>query len=114
MGHLHRHGQWASFPYRVQSGALLAHHLTCLLFQGHVFSLLGPEDDRFHTACAQHDPEVPSSNFLVPPTSSPYLDANARIGPQVTESPDCSTLQLCQTNQTWGREPLELIVAEGY
>ena len=92
---------------------MLAHHLACLLRQGHVFSLPGLEDNRFHATGAQRALTVPSSAFLVPPASSPYLDANVGIGPQATQLPDCSTLQLCQTNQTWGGEPSELLVAEG-
>ena len=74
----------------------------------------GPPDLGRHTACAHRDPTVPSSAFLVPPISSPYLDVNAGIGPQATKSLGCSILQLCQTNQTWGGEPPELLVAEGY
>ena len=80
LGHFHRQGQWASFPCRVRSGALLAHHLVCLLCQGHVFSLPRPRRDRFHVAGDQCDLAVPSSSLLVPPASSPCLDANAEIG----------------------------------
>ena len=68
----------------------------------------------FHAAGAQCDLAVPSSALLVSPTSSPYLDANAEIGLRVTESPDCLTLQLHKTNQMWGGEPPELLVAKGY
>ena len=100
LGYLHHQGQWASFPCRVRLGALLAHYVARLLCQVRVISLPRPGDDRFHTAGAQLDPLVPSSALLVPLASSPYLDANAGIGPRATETPDCSTLQLCQTNQT--------------
>ena len=85
-----------------------------LLRQDCVFSLPKPRDDRFHAASAQRNPAVPSSTLLVPPASSPYLDVNAKIGIRATESPDCSTFQLCQMNQMWGGEPSELLVAKGY
>ena len=62
------------------------------------FFLPGPEDDHFHIASAQRDPAIPSSALLVSPTSPPYLDANEEIGLRATESPDCLSLQLCQTN----------------
>ena len=114
LGYLHHQGQWASFPCRVRSGALLAHYIARLLRQDRVISLPRPGDDHFHSVGAQRDPIVPSSALLVPPASSPYLDANAGIGPRVTKTPYCSTLQLCQTNQTWGGEPSELLVAKGY
>ena len=85
-----------------------------LLHQDCVFSLPGLGDDRFHVASAQRDPIIPSSALLVPLVSSPYLDVNEGIGLQATKSPDCSTLQLCQTNKMWGGEPSELLVAKGY
>ena len=47
------------------------------------------EDDRFHAASVQRDPVIPSSALLVPPASSLYLDASARISLRGTESPDC-------------------------
>ena len=78
------------------------------------FFLPRPADDRFHTVGAQCDPAIPSSASLVPHSSSPCLDANEEIGLQATESLDCLTLQLCQTNQMWGGEPSELLVAKGY
>ena len=77
---------------------MLARFLAYLLCQDCVFSLLGPGDDRFHAAGAQHDPIIPSFALLVPPASSLYLDTNVGIGLRATESSDCSTLQLCQTN----------------
>ena len=67
-----------------------------------VFSLPGPEHDIFHVAGAQRNFAIPSFSLLVPPASSPYLDANEGIGLQATESPDYLTLQLCQMNQMWG------------
>ena len=107
-------GTMGFFPLSSASGTLLVCSLTCLLRQDCVFSLPGPKDDRFHAVSVQHDPEIPSSALLVPPTSSPYLDANAGIVLQATESSDCSTLQLCHMNQMWGGELSELLVAKGY
>ena len=85
----------ASFPCLAWSSAFLVLYLACLPRQKCVVSLPGPGDDRFHAAGAQRNPAAPSSALLVPPASFPYLDANAGIGPRATESPDCSTLQLC-------------------
>ena len=112
--YLHRQGQWASFPCCALSGALLTHYLSPFLHQDCVFSLSGPGDNHFHAAGAQRDLAVPLSALLFPPAFPPYLDANAGIGTRPTKSPDCSTLQLCQTNQMWGGEPSELLVAKGY
>ena len=86
--YLHHQGRWASFLPR-------------------------PRDDRFYAASAQRDPAIPSSALLVPPTFSPYLDANEEIGLRATKSLDCLILQLCQTNQMWGGEPSKLLVAKG-
>ena len=63
------------------------------------FLYLGPGDDHFHAAGAERDLVIPSSALLVPLASFPYLVANEGIGLRVTQSPGCSTLQLCQTNQ---------------
>ena len=93
---------------------MLARSLVCPLHQDCVISLPGPRDDRFHAVGAQRDPAVPSSALLVPLASSPYLVANAGIGLRVIESPDYSTLKLCQTNQMWGGESSELLVAKSY
>ena len=102
LGYFHFQGRWASFLCRGRSGALFACYLVCLLCQDCVFPIPGPGDYRFHIAGAQRDPTIPSSTLFVPPASSPYLDTNAGIGLRATESSDCSTLQLFQTNQMWG------------
>ena len=112
--YLHRQGQWVSFPCHAPSGALLTHYLSPFLHRDHVFSLSWPRDNHFHVAGAHRDLVVPSFSLHVPPAFAPYLDANAVIGPRATESPNCSTLQLCQTNQMWGGEPSELLMAKGY
>ena len=112
--YLYRRGPWASFLYRERSSAFLARYLARLLHRDCAFFLPGSADDRFHIAGAQCDLVIPSSTFLAPPASSPCLDANEEIGLWATESPDCLTLQLRQTNLMWGGEPSELLVAKGY
>ena len=102
------------FLCREWSSALLTRYLAHLVCQDYVFFLPGPGDDRFHVAGAQRDLAIPSSALLVPPPSSLNLDANEEIGLRATESPDCLTLQLCQTNQMWGGESSELLVVKGY
>ena len=93
---------------------MLACYLARLLHQDCAFFLPRPKEDRFHATGAQHDPAIPLAALLVPPVSSPYLDANEEIGLQVIESPNFLTLQLCHTNQMWGGKPSELLVAKGY
>ena len=105
-GILHRQGRKAYFLYRERLFALFTCNLESLFFRDCAFFLSGAADDRFHAAGAQCDPTIPSSAFLVPPASSPYLDANEEIGLQVIESSDCLTLQPCQTNKMWGGEPV--------
>ena len=57
-----------------------------------------------------------NSSYVLPtpPVSSPCLDANEETYLQVTGSPGCWSLHLCQTNQMWGGEPSELLVENGY
>ena len=98
-GYLYCQERWAPFPYRERLDALLSHYLTCLFRQDRTFFLLGPVDDRFHAASAQCDPTIPSSALLAPPISSPCLEVNEEIDLRMTGSPDCLTLQLCQTKQ---------------
>ena len=102
------------FPLSRRSGASFACYLARLLRQDCVFPLPRPGDDQFYAASAQRDPAIPSSVLFVHPASSPNLYGNEGTGLQATESPDCSTLQLCQTNQMWGWEPSELVVVKGY
>ena len=109
-----RQGRWDSFIYRERSGALLARYLTHLLRQDCAFFLPRPGDDRFNVVGAQRNPVIPSSALFIPPASSPYLDADEEIDLRATKSPDCLTLQLCQTNQMWRGEPSKLLVAKDY
>ena len=113
-GYLQRQGRWPSFLYSKRLGALLALYLVCLFHHDCAFFLPKPADDCFHAAGARRDPAIPSFVLLASPTSSPCLDANEEVGLRATESPDCLTLQLCQTNQMWGGEPSKLLVAKGY
>ena len=112
--YLHRQEQWAHFLYRERSGALLDHYLACLFRQDRAFFLPRPANDRFHATYFQRDPEIPSSAFLAPPVSSPFLDAKEGIYFQATGSSSCLTSQLCQTNQMWKWEQSKLLVAKGY
>ena len=92
---------------------MLAYHLTRLFRQGRFFSILGPGDCHFHVAGTQCAPVVPSFALLVPPASSPYLDANAGIGPRAAESPDCSTLQYTSDEPDVGRGTIRAIGGRG-
>ena len=89
-------------------------YLARLLHQDSVFFLPRTTNDRFHAADVQRDPTIPSSVVLPPSVSSPCLDTNEEIDLRATGSPGCWSLNLCQTNQMWGGEPSELLVAKGY
>ena len=91
-------------------GCCLAH----LFLQDCAFFLPEPANDHFHAANVQLDPIILSSVLPAPPVSSPCLDANEKIDLQETGSPGCWSFHFCQTNQIWGGEPSELLVAEGY
>ena len=91
-------------------GCYLAH----LFLQDRALFLLGPANDRFYAANVQRDPSIPSSVLSAPHVSSPCLGANEEIDLRATGSPSCWSFHLHQTNQMWGEEPLELLVAEGY
>ena len=89
LGHLHCQGRQASFLYRERLDALLDRYLAHLFHQDCAFFLLGPIDDRFHTAGAQRVPTIPSFVSLAPPVSSPYLEANEEIDLQAIGSLGC-------------------------
>ena len=78
------------------------------------FFYMGPADDRFHVADVLCDPLIPSFVLSAPPFSSLYLDTNEKIDLQAIGSLGCWSLHLCQTNQMWGGEPSELLVAKDY
>ena len=107
-------GRWAPFLYFGRSGALLGYCHAHLFYQDRAFFLPRPVDNRFHSIDVQRDPAIPSSILPTPPVSSPCLDANEGIDLHATRSPGCWSLHLCQTNQMWGGELLELLVVEGY
>ena len=75
--------------------------MPCLAVVLHIFFakivpifLSGPSYDSFHAADVQCDPVILSSILPAPLVSSPYLDANEEIHPQVTGSPGCWSLHL--------------------
>ena len=68
----------------------------------------------FPATYVQCDPTIPSFVLSAPPASSSCLDANEETNLQATGSSGCWSLHPCQTNQMWGGEPSELLVAKGY
>ena len=113
LGYLHSQGRWASFLYHELLGAL--HPLSCPSPSPKLclFSTWAHRRSFSHYTCSTQSCNSPicltcSSYF------SPCLNANKEICLRATESLDCLTLQLCQKNQMWGGETLELLVVEGY
>ena len=114
LGCLPRQGRCAPFLYYRWSGVMLGCCLAHLFRQDRAFFLPRPADYRFHAADVQRDPAIPSYVWPAPPVSSLCLDTNEEIDLQTTRSPGCWSLHLCQMNQMWEGELLELLVAEAY